>query len=143
MGSVTPARGPLAIISAGINDPGSNINDPCDKGTKAACKGAAYGSFFECSAQPIVSLATNELTRRGFLAFCRDSATFRNLFFQNEAISPHSFHPARCRFGRRAHDRAAPREVGRGECHHLRRPPPRGRSLHPPGAQRRGLEEVP
>ena len=40
------------------------------------------GSFFECSAQPIVSLATNELTRRGFLAFCRDSATLRNLFFR-------------------------------------------------------------
>src|SRR6266403_1061806 len=40
------------------------------------------GSFFECSAQPIVSLATNELTRRGFLAFCTNSATLRNLFFR-------------------------------------------------------------
>ena len=40
------------------------------------------GSFFECSAQPIVSLATNELTRRGFLAFCTNSAILRNLFFR-------------------------------------------------------------
>jgi hypothetical protein len=37
-------------LLAGITDPGYN-------GMKAACKGAANGSFFECSAQPIVSLA--------------------------------------------------------------------------------------
>ncbi len=43
-------------------------------------QGRGNGSFFECSAQPIVSLPTNELIPRGFLAFCRDSATFRNLF---------------------------------------------------------------
>jgi hypothetical protein len=37
-------------LLAGLTDPGYN-------GTKAACKPAANGSFFECSAQPIVSLA--------------------------------------------------------------------------------------
>src|ERR1041385_9026598 len=36
--------------------------------------------FFECSAQPIVSLPTNELNRRRFLAFQADSATVQNLF---------------------------------------------------------------
>jgi carboxyl-terminal processing protease len=38
--------------------------------------------FFECSAQPIVSLPTNELSRRRFLAFWVDSATVTNLFFR-------------------------------------------------------------
>src|SRR6478672_365467 len=38
--------------------------------------------FFECSAQPIVSLPTNELSLRGFLAFWGDSATVQNLFFR-------------------------------------------------------------
>jgi len=42
--------------------------------------------FFECSAQPIVSLPTNEHNRRGFLAFWVDSATFRNLFFRMKPL---------------------------------------------------------
>jgi hypothetical protein len=47
---VTPARDAIHGIPAGVDDPGY-------KGMKAACKGEANGSFFECSAQPIVSLA--------------------------------------------------------------------------------------
>ena len=38
--------------------------------------------FFECSAQPIVSLPTNEPKPRGFLAFRVDSASVQNLFFR-------------------------------------------------------------
>src|SRR5437868_9053737 len=45
-------------------------------------QGDGRGSFFECSAQPIVSPPTNDLTHRRFLAFCRDSATFQNVFFR-------------------------------------------------------------
>jgi carboxyl-terminal processing protease len=45
-------------------------------------QGGGNRPFFECSAQPIVSLPTNELNRRGLLAFRVDSATFQNLFFR-------------------------------------------------------------
>src|SRR5437764_1255290 len=45
-------------------------------------QGRGHRPFFECSAQPIVSLPTNELKPRGFLAFRVDSATVQNLFFR-------------------------------------------------------------
>src|SRR6476469_8007092 len=40
----------------------------------------AVRPFFECSGQPIVSLRTNQIMRRGVLAFWMDSATLQNLF---------------------------------------------------------------
>jgi len=46
------------------------------KGNESCMQGRGDRPFFECSAQPIVSLPTNELSLRGFLAFSVDSATF-------------------------------------------------------------------
>ena len=99
--------------------------------------------FFECSAQPIVSLPTNELSLRGFLAFWVDSATFQNRFFRNETIFPLTYRPARGPFGRRNYHSAGPGEIRRRECRHVRGAVARGRSLHPSVAQRRSLEEIP
>ncbi len=46
----------------------------------------AVRTFFECSGQPIVSLRTNQITRRGVLAFWMDSATLQNLFFRMKPL---------------------------------------------------------
>src|SRR5256885_12699580 len=65
----------IATKLTGIGDPGYRGNESC-------MQRRGDRPFFECSAQPIVSLRTNELNRRGLLAFWVDSATVQNLFFR-------------------------------------------------------------
>src|SRR6476469_5098605 len=46
----------------------------------------AVRPFFECSGQPIVSLRTNQIMRRGVLAVWSDSATFQIRFFRMKPL---------------------------------------------------------
>src|SRR4051794_13087196 len=46
----------------------------------------ATGPFFECSAQPIVLIPTNQTMRRGVLALWTDSATVQNPFFRMKPL---------------------------------------------------------
>jgi len=58
----------------------TGIGDPGYRGNESCMQRRGDRPFFECSAQPIVSLPTNELNRRGFLAFWVDSATVKTSF---------------------------------------------------------------